>query len=217
MRSRDLEIIVPDPDQQRLPNRKGDQTDAAYLITDDGEPSSGESSSELQPEFQTAPSIFAYGTDAGFRDGVAWGQAYMSYFASHAKQVLTLSLRFNNSQIANTPAVSERGDWLPAYRSLWTDARLFVAKSCGHALDASTSHSAWHEWQVLFKGLLKWGLATTPSGDLASQSACPPESDGGGGGGGGGGSGVYVCYCLDYYSPTTGQWEHGGIIYCLEA
>lgn len=224
MRGRDLEIIVPDLGQRGVTERamtRGvdaggpqGQTDAVYMITDDGE---SVSDSDVPAEFETAPSILSSGTDAGFGADVAWGQAHMSYYGSHARQELTLLLRFNNSEIAKTSAVSEQSDWLPAVRSLWTDARLGLSKSCGHALDASSTHSAWHEWQLLFKGLLKWGLTTVPSGKPVSQPDCPPENDGGGGGGGGGGNIVYVCYCLDYFDSATGQWAHGGIIYCLEA
>ncbi|MFN2565814.1 MAG: hypothetical protein ABR499_12525 [Gemmatimonadaceae bacterium] len=227
----DLDIVVPgmNPTSAKAgrPGQAPGTALADVLATDDGtsapatgdgstEPTSGESTSEIPPEFQVPPTIKSYHSDAGFGPSTAWGQAGMRYEASHAKQTVALSLRFNYSPVATASATDQRSDWWPATRDLFTSTQISIGKDCGHSADARGEHTAWHKLPIPLGTLSEFGHTTQSSNKAAAQSPCAPDS-GGGSGGGGGGTGVYVCYCLDYYSPVTGEWEHGGIIYCLEA
>jgi hypothetical protein len=186
---------------------------AAFTFEDDQLPDAGPTppSGEIPPEFQMAPSITRKETDAGFSSTEAWGQSNMTYFGSHARQVLNLALRFNNAQVANPSFKTEAADLFPNWRGLWTDGRVVTPNPCGHTLQATSEHSAWHQFPLV-GSWSTWGNTTQSTTKSAQQPPCAPDEPTAGGGGG---PDFYVCYCLDYYNSATNQWEHGGIIYCV--
>jgi hypothetical protein len=232
--ARDLDIIVPQLGRAGLETRvttvareQPRSPAASFDLTPIDEPSGGEGSGEIPPEWQPAPSILNYWTDAGFGTSSAWGQGFMHYFASHATQTVRLALRYNTNQVANTSATSEESAFLPWFRDLWTSTTVQVGKSCGHSADASTQHSAWHQPPAPLGGLAKWGHQTVPSGKPAAQPPCPPETKkdtvtttepanpgGGGGEGGAGGIQWYTCYYYYEYDINTGEILYSAFLGC---
>jgi hypothetical protein len=231
--ARDLDIIVPQLGRAGLETRvttvareQPRSPAASFDLTPIDEPSGGEGSGEIPPEWQPAPSILTYWTDAGFREGFAWGQGFMHYFASHATQTVRLALRYNGSQVANTSGTSEESAFLPWFRDLWTSTSVQVGKTCGHMADATTGHTAWHQPPAPLGGLAKWGHQTASSGKGAAQSSCPPEvkadtvettepaDPGGGAGGGAGGNGWYTCYYYVEYYVDTGEIIYSAFLGC---
>jgi hypothetical protein len=204
--TRDLELVLPGLDRIR----------PSFV---EEEPTSGGGSppsQELPAEFQQAPSIFEYQTNAGFQGAEAWAQGFMRYYATHARQDVSITVRSTSgASVTPPPFKGAQSDLWPAERALSTNAGVVLDKSCGYSSNASTTHSAWHEFPLIGRWA-SWGHTDIPSRGAASQPPCGGDT-GDGGGGGGGGTIVQVCYCRDYYSHATGEWVHGGIIYCLEA
>jgi hypothetical protein len=221
----DLDVVVPRLDGARdeikvtTVVRDRDRSPGISAIV---QPIDG-SSSTLPPEWQQAPTIYTRWTDAGFGTNAAWGQGFMHYFASHATQTVRLALRFNNSTVATTSGTSEHSSFFPWFRDLWTNASLSVGKSCGHAADASTQHTAWHQPPAPLGGLAKWGMESAPSYKPATQSSCPREikrdtvaqtEPGPGAGGPSAGGGWYTCYYYYEYYTDTGEIVYSAFLGC---
>jgi hypothetical protein len=232
--ARDLDIVVPQLEragrevQVTTVAREQERTPGiSPIVIPEDEPTGGEGSGDIPPEWQPPPSIISYWTDAGFGASSAWGQGFMRYFASHASQTVRLAVRFNNSQVASTSGTSEQSAFLPWVRELWTSASVQVGKSCGHAADASTQHSAWHQPPAPLGGLTKWGTESAPSYKGAAQFPCPPEiksdtvtttqpGNPGGEDGDGGAGGVqwYTCYYYIEYDVNTGEITYSAFLGC---
>lgn len=95
-------------------------------------------------------------------------------------------------------ALESRGDVFPFRRSLTTPVAVGLGKTCGHLVNAQSSHNLWHQFITSLNGLLKIYPATVSSWADAAQPTCPTTGDGddggdvggdGGGGDGGGGGG----------------------------
>lgn len=227
--ARDLDIVVPQLERSGLETRvttvardRDRSPGISAIVIPIDEPSGG-----LPPEWQSAPSILNSGSDAWFETSSAWGQGFMRYFASHARQVVRLAVRFNTSQVANTSGTSEESAFLPWFRDLWTTASVQLGKACGHTADASTEHTAWHQPPAPIGGLATWGKQTTSSLKPAAQPACPPETrkdtitttepanpGGGDGGGGAGGIQWYTCYYYVEYDVNTGEITYSAFLGC---
>jgi hypothetical protein len=158
----------------------------------------------MPAEFGLSPTLTRYWTDAGFiaHENKAYGQSFMEYWATNARQELKLDLRFEHGSPISKFALSENDNWFPAWRTLWTTTSLGVMGSCGHIVEGAATHSAWHKF--LFDGwkALRWGDKTRPSSDSDFQPYCPPppqdgEVDDGEGGGDGttSGGGDYEGEC----------------------
>jgi hypothetical protein len=203
---RDLELLIPGVGDRLRP--LSDYTDDQILATP-GTPSP----EQVPPEFQQAPSIISRSTAVKFEGAQLGGAANMRYYASHASQTLTFSLRNSTAGFPTPTFESAASDLLPWVRDLRTEGRVVTLGDCGHLVNAGSSHRAWHQFPLV-GSLLSWGQQSATSDASAQQ---PPCSDDPGAGGGGGGTIIYTCYCQDYYSSATQSWVHGGIIYCLEA
>ena len=145
---------------------------------------------EMPPEFMTSPAILDAWTDAGFveSESRAYAMGFMKYLATNATQEVTLDLRFENDPVGTRSASGESADLLPYLRTLWTTATMGVSGSCGHLVDGSTVHKAWHQFLGAGWKFFSWGTDGRSSSDSKAQSSCepppppPPPTSGGGDG-----------------------------------
>ena len=170
-------------------------------VPDIASPPAGLSAAEVPKEFSTPPSIQNWWTDVGFSGTVAWAQGYMRFFANHAEQLLSLTVRKDGSTVGQRTALERDSYFLPRYTSQWVTTSIDTYGSCGRTAGASTRHTAWHQLAIQSK-LTQWGHTSRNSGGDASQPSCSPscayelfvdpedcEDDGLSSGGGGSGDG----------------------------
>jgi hypothetical protein len=204
---RDLDLVVP--------GIRGEHGATSFnygddqLAPDQPNPEPG----ALPPEFQQAPTIYDWHTEARFEGSRAAATASMNYFGSHASQTLNMVVRFNNVIVAQPQLTSSDSELWPWRRTLTTGGTVNTTKPCGQRLDASSQHKAWHQFPLV-GAWTQWGYTDRPSQAESHQPPCQEEE--GGPTGSGGGNVVYTCYCRDYYSYATEEWVHGGIVYCVE-
>lgn len=161
----------------------------------------GRTAPDTGPEDEAATAgLFTAYTEIAFGPNGVEGSAEMTYYATTAKQVLTLSVSKDGSTLGSKEFTSEDSWLFPAVSTLYVTGQI-PAPSCGAAATGSTLHSASLVWKGFTSGLKRTSLAGPQY-----QVACPPPQTVGGGGfddgenGGERGTLLIICLTTEYYS-----------------
>ncbi len=144
------------------------------VFESEGTEPSPEELAAMPPEFQANPTLLGYSTDVALTDGRARASASMRYFATNAKQEVELKLRYENREIAVATGYGEDSHFLPFMRTLSTAAALGVSGACGHLADATSVHTAWHQFIAGGWKFFSWGTTARSSFDDDRQTPCEP-------------------------------------------
>lgn len=150
-----------------------DEAPTPILESGGAEPTPAELA-QMPLDFQANPTLLGYSTDVAFTDGRTRAGASMRYFATNAKQEVELKLRYENREIAVATGYGEDSNFLPSVRTLSTTAALGVSGACGHLADATSVHTAWHQFIAGGWKFFSWGTTGRSSQDDDRQAPCEP-------------------------------------------
>lgn len=182
-------------------------------------------SEELPPEFALAPAIFRYSSYSGFFDyqggSNALGEGIMEYFASHARQIIGVTVFKGGQQVGTGRGVQEKPHFLPYFYSLASSAYVPLGASCGFEVNATTQHEAWHQVPIPGPWSGEWMKnVTTSYSQQTRQPQCTREERDVLEGGPGGDSRIHqdewmLCR-FEFWYNQYGKEIYRRLLYCTD-